>query len=185
MALSNLYLKKIGHYYMITFKEATTSDIEAIREIAAATWPSTYYPLIGKEQVDFMLEKMYSRGTLLEQFSEGCTFLIAELAGAPVGFASFSNINPENSIFKLHKLYVLPDQHGKGVGKILLNEVIAQSLHKGAQTLELNVNKRNKALAFYEHCGFTMKEAVKIDIGNGFFMDDYVLEMDLISRQIN
>lgn len=164
---------------MITFRIATEQEIPIIREIAFATWPTAYNPIIGKEQVDYMLEKMYSVGELQKQFLEGTTFLIVGEEAESSGFAGFSNIGTDNSIFKLHKLYVLPQKHGAGLGKILLTEVINQSKIRGGKCLELNVNKNNSALKFYAHCGFKIKEAVKIDIGNGFFMDDYVMRLEL------
>jgi ribosomal protein S18 acetylase RimI-like enzyme len=164
---------------MITFREATEKEIPIIRQIAFDTWPSAYYPIIGKEQVNYMLEKMYSEGELQKQFLEGNIFLIASDEALSAGFAGFSIIDPEKGIFKLHKLYVLPEKHGTGMGKILLTEVINQAKARGGKSLELNVNKQNSALKFYEHCGFTIKEAVTIDIGNGFFMDDYVMRLPL------
>ncbi|RZL05186.1 MAG: GNAT family N-acetyltransferase, partial [Pedobacter sp.] len=88
-------------------------------------------------------------------------------------------IDPELSVYKLHKLYVLPEMHGKGIGKILMNEVLNQVKRLGGRALHLNVNKKNKAKTFYEKAGFEIKEAVNLDIGNGFFMDDYVMEMKL------
>lgn len=161
---------------MITLRKAKEQDIEIIRDIAAGTWPETYLDIIGQEQIDYMLGKMYNRGELLKQFMEGHTFLIAEDNENQFGFAGFSITDHELRIFKLHKLYVLPSAHGKGVGKLLINEVFNQVKDAGATALELNVNKHNKAKDFYLKAGFAIKESVKLDIGNGFYMDDYVLE---------
>lgn len=164
---------------MITFRKSKESDLEIIRDIAYKTWPSTYNDVVGEAQVTYMLEKMYNKGVLLEQLMAGCIFLIAENEQQPVGFISFDNINPEEAIYKLHKLYLLPESHGKGLGKIMMNEVYNQVIRMGGKCLQLNVNKKNKALNFYEKLGFTIKEAVTIDIGNGFVMDDYVMELYL------
>lgn len=161
---------------MITLRKAKEQDIEIIRDIAAATWPETYLDIIGQQQIDYMLDKMYNKGELLKQFLEGHTFIIAEDGSNEYGFAGYSIINHEERIYKLHKLYVLPTAHGKGVGKILINEVFNQVKDAGAHSLELNVNKHNNAKDFYLKGGFTIKEAVKLDIGDGYFMDDYVME---------
>ncbi len=161
---------------MITLRKAKEEDIEVIREIAAATWPSTYLDIIGQAQIDYMLEKMYSKGELLKQLMEGHIFLIAEEGENQFGFAGYSIIGHEERVYKLHKLYVLPSAHGKGVGKILINEVFNQVKNAGGSALQLNVNKHNKAKDFYLKGGFTIKESVKLDIGEGFFMDDYVME---------
>lgn len=161
---------------MITLRKAKEQDIEIIRDIAAATWPSTYLDIIGQAQIDYMLEKMYNQGELLKQLMEGHIFLIAEENENQYGFVGYSIIDHEARIYKLHKLYVLPSAHGKGVGKILINEVFNQVKDIGGTALELNVNKHNKAKDFYLKGGFTIKESVKLDIGEGYFMDDYVME---------
>ncbi len=164
---------------MITFRKSKEADLEIIREIAYKTWPDTYNEMVGEAQVNYMLDKMYNKGVLLEQLMAGCIFLIAENESKPIGFMSFDNINPEKAIYKLHKLYLLPEAHGKGLGKIMMNEVYNHVIKLGGKTLQLNVNKKNKALDFYEKLGFIKKEAVTIDIGNGFVMDDYVMELIL------
>ena len=161
---------------MITLRKAKEEDIEIIRAIAVATWPSTYLDIIGQAQIDYMLDKMYNKGELLKQFMEGHIFLIAEEGENQFGFAGYSIIGHEERIYKLHKLYVLPSAHGKGVGKILINEVFNQVKDAGGSALQLNVNKHNKAKDFYLKGGFTIKESVKLDIGEGYFMDDYVME---------
>jgi ribosomal protein S18 acetylase RimI-like enzyme len=161
---------------MITLRKAKEEDIEIIRDIAAATWPSTYLDIIGQAQIDYMLDKMYNKGELLKQFMEGHIFLIAEDGENQYGFAGYSIVGHEERIYKLHKLYVLPSAHGKGVGKILINEVFNQVKDAGGTALQLNVNKHNNAKDFYLKGGFTIKESVKLDIGEGYFMDDYVME---------
>ncbi|MEH3113697.1 GNAT family N-acetyltransferase [Pedobacter terrae] len=161
---------------MITLRKAKEADIEIIRDIATATWPSTYLDIIGQAQIDYMLDKMYSKAELLKQLMEGYIFLIAEEGENQIGFAGYSIIGHGERIYKLHKLYVLPSAHGKGVGKILVNEVFNQVKNAGGKALQLNVNKHNKAKDFYLKGGFTIKESVKLDIGEGYFMDDYIME---------
>ncbi|PYF75882.1 GNAT family N-acetyltransferase [Pedobacter nutrimenti] len=164
---------------MILLRRAKEQDIPAIRAIAQITWGPTYVPLIGQQQVDYMLEKMYNDGVLQEQFLHGYIFLMAEINKKDVGFASYSLADPEQGTYKLHKLYVLPETHGKGVGKFLINEVVNKVREAGGKSLELNVNRENNAKDFYERAGFKIKETVDLDIGNGFFMNDYVMEMKL------
>jgi len=161
---------------MITLRKAKEEDIELIQSIAEATWPSTYLDIIGQQQIDYMLEKMYNRGELLRQLMEGHIFLIAEEDEEQYGFAGYSIIDHEKRTYKLHKLYVLPSAHGKGAGKILINEVFNQIKDAGASALQLNVNKHNKAKDFYLKAGFNIKESVALDIGGGYIMDDYVME---------
>ncbi|WP_133783874.1 GNAT family N-acetyltransferase [Pedobacter nutrimenti] len=164
---------------MILLRKAKEQDIPLIREIAAITWGPTYVPIIGQEQVDYMLKNMYNDGVLLEQMMQGHVFLIAEIGKKDMGFAGYSITDHDNKVYKLHKLYVLPEAHGKGVGKFLINEIVNAIREAGGKKLQLNVNRENNAKDFYERAGFQIKETVDLDIGNGFFMNDYVMEMDI------
>ncbi|WEK19430.1 MAG: GNAT family N-acetyltransferase [Candidatus Pedobacter colombiensis] len=162
---------------MILLRNGKEEDIESIQQLADKTWPAAYGHIISTEQIKYMLEKMYNRGELLSQLQKGYTFLIAEENDKDLGFACFSIHDSANHIYKLHKLYVLPDAHGKGIGKLLINEVVNMVRKAGGKSLELNVNRDNKATQFYIRAGFTVKETMDLDIGNGFFMNDYVMEM--------
>jgi len=164
---------------MIFLRKAKAEEIAIISDLAEQIWPQTYSAYISEEQLRFMLDKMYNKGELLSQLQNGHTFIIASENGKDVGFAGFSIIDPRKKAYKLHKLYVLPEMHGKGVGKILINEVVNLALHDGGKSLQLNVNRNNNAKDFYLKAGFNIKETVDLDIGNGFFMNDYIMERPL------
>ncbi|WP_442589731.1 N-acetyltransferase family protein [Pedobacter sp. AW31-3R] len=164
---------------MISLRIGKEEDLSIVREIGTTTYGPTYTHLLGQEQVDYMLSKFYTPAALLSQFIDGHTFLIAGDGTRDMAFASYSITDHENRIVKLHKLYVLPSAHGKGLGKFLINEVANKAREEGGKALQLNVNRYNKAKDFYEKAGFTIKETVDIEIGNGFFMNDYVMELPL------
>lgn len=145
--------------------------------MARSTWPAAYGGIISAEQIGYMLDKMYNKGELLSQFQAGHYFLIAEEDDKDLGFAGFSVTDSKNGVYKLHKLYVLSETHGMGVGKLLINEVVDLIRAAGGKFLQLNVNRNNKATEFYKKAGFSIKETVDLDIGNGFLMNDYVMEM--------
>ncbi len=161
---------------MILLRNGVENDLDRIREIAYETWPKAYAEVISAEQISYMLEKMYNKEELLLQFQQGYTFLIAEENEKAIGFAVFSNIDSAQHIYKLHKLYVLPGYHGQGLGKLIINGVQDKVRQIGGKALELNVNRTNKATDFYKRAGFSIKEAVDLDIGNGFLMNDYVMQ---------
>ncbi len=165
----------------MNIRPAVISDIQAIRNMACLTWPEAYVHILSGKQVSYMLNMMYHPARLLKQMEkEGHLFLIAEVNASPVGFAGFSEDKP--GYWKLHKIYVLPEMHGRSIGKALINEVIAITWKNGAARLSLNVNRHNKAFDFYLHNGFVKVAEADIDIGNGFFMQDYILEKDLSVR---
>ena len=164
---------------MTLLRKAKEEDISTISDLAEQIWPQTYGTYISEAQLRFMLDKMYNQAELLSQLQSGHIFLIASENGKNVGFAGFSIIDPKKNCYKLHKLYVLPEMHGKGIGKTLINEVINLAIYEGGKTLQLNVNRNNDAKDFYLKAGFNIKETVDLDIGNGFFMNDYVMEIIL------
>ncbi len=159
---------------MLDIRNASIKDIPLIQELTYQIWPQTYAPILSKEQIDYMLEMMYSDTSLQQQMVDGTRFLIAYEDKVPVGFAAFQEIKP--TLFKLHKIYVLGTRQGKGTGRFMINHIIEEIRKQGASTLQLQVNRHNKAKDFYELLGFTIIEEADFDIGNGYFMNDYVME---------
>jgi diamine N-acetyltransferase len=167
----------VEHQLEIRF--ADEEDIYAIERLAGQIWPFAYKEILSPEQLDYMLQLIYSPDALKDQMSQH-QFLIAEIEKIPVGFASYSPIDIENNaVFKLHKLYVLPNLHGKGLGKALLDFITEEIIAAGATTLRLNMNRHNKAKKFYERYGFVIIKEEDIDIGNNYFMNDFVMEKSL------
>lgn len=164
---------------MIVLRKAKEADIQIITDLAERIWPQTYSDYISEEQLRYMLDLMYGKAELLSQLQKGYHFIIADGGKEDVGFACLSLTEPETATYKLHKLYVLPEMHGKGVGKILINEVKNIAVRRGGKFLQLNVNRNNKAADFYKKIGFYIKETVDVNIGNGFFMNDYVMELEI------
>ena len=172
-------------------RTATLTDRALIRSISERTWPSTYGHIISQEQIDFMLDWMYSDESLEKQMDSGCVFYIANIKKEneqweAVGFCSVSPEEEENNstekvegskAHKLNKLYVLPSAQGTGAGKALLNKSIEVAKAAGSSSLCLQVNKQNDAYTFYLKHGFVKEQEFKFDIGNGFFMDDYVMRL--------
>lgn len=162
-----------------TLRKAYPADIPLIREMAYAIWPVTYGNILSKEQLDYMLELIYSEQALKEQMEKNHEFVMVYDGVHPVGFASFSLIEPQT--YKLHKIYVLPSQQGKGTGRFIIDQLVKAMKTKGAVSLQLNVNRHNNAKTFYEKLGFAVIREEDIDIGKGYFMNDYVMEKRLKS----
>lgn len=172
-------------------RPATLSDRALIRSISERTWPSTYGHIISQEQIDFMLDWMYSDDSLATQMNTGCDFYIARIKDSKdsnvnnnewdaVGFCSVSPDDEKvegQKAHKLNKLYVLPAAQGTGAGKALLNKAIEVAKSDGSGSLFLQVNKHNNAYTFYLKHGFEKEAEFKFDIGNGFYMDDYIMRL--------
>lgn len=164
---------------MRTIRIASQADLSLIQHIATAAYHETYIPIIGLEQVDFMLRKLYNLDSLSEQMDQGHVFIIATEEEEDIGFAAYSKIEEVPGVFKLQKLYLLPEKQGSGLGRFLVEKVISQAREAGADKLILNVNRYNKSRGFYEKLGFVITEKVDIPIGEHFFMNDYVMEREI------
>ena len=160
---------------MVSIRQATEADIPAIQQIAVATWWPTYRPILTEDQIEYMLELFYSPKAIASQMQSGHTYLLLLEDDVPNGFASFSPRTENKDIYKLHRLYCLPETKGKGYGRELLQNVEQLVKKLGRHVLELNVNIHNPAKGFYERLGYTEAYAEKIDIGSGYIMDDYVM----------
>jgi len=175
----------------IQITSAGLSDRDFIRSVSERTWPSTYGHIISQEQIDFMLDWMYSDESLATQMETGCEFYIASKQNDngylnPVGFCSVSPAEEKDKLenskaHKLNKLYILPTAQGTGAGKALLNKAIEVAKAAGSNSLFLQVNKLNNAYTFYLKKGFIKESEFKFDIGNGFYMDDYVMRLHFIN----
>ena len=159
----------------ITIRNATINDIELIRELTFKVWPQTYSSIISKEQIDYMLEMMYSNKSLALQMADGSQFIIVQDTKRPVGFASYKPV--AINIYKLDKIYILQTQQGKGIGKFVIDYILQQIKDRGAESLQLQVNRNNiNAKSFYEKIGFSIIQEADFEIGNGYFMNDFIME---------
>jgi diamine N-acetyltransferase len=163
---------------MFEIRKAVVTDIPLIRELTFRVWPQTYASILSQHQIDYMLEMMYSENSLKKQMAEdGCEFIIVYEDGNPVGFASYSEEEPQR--WKLNKIYVLRNQQGKGTGKFVINYIIEEIKKQNATSLFLQVNQHNNAKTFYEKLGFAEVDFINLNIGKGYFMNDYIMEKKL------
>jgi GNAT superfamily N-acetyltransferase len=159
--------------------QATKNQLQIIQELAYKIWPDTYGKILSEEQLDYMLGSFYAIPALEEQMNNGHVFLLIKEEETFLGFASYELNCKDTGKTKLHKIYVLPQTQGKGIGKLLLNEVESRAKAGNDSHLFLNVNKYNNAQEFYKAKGFEVACEEVIDIGRGYVMDDFVMEKKL------
>lgn len=164
---------------MTVIRKTSANDIPAIQEIANKTWPATYGAILSKEQVEFMMNMMYSDNSLLQQIQKQHQFFIVSEGIYDLGFVSIEHRFKNELITRIHKIYVLPETQGKGIGKLLLDKVVSLAKENDSNTISLNVNRFNKAYAFYKKIGFEIVGEENIAIGNGYLMEDFKMEMKI------
>lgn len=160
------------------FKKAELSDCPVIRQVARQVWGPTYEGILSQEQLDYMFEWMYSVESLENQLKNGHAFFLLYEEEIPVGYFS---VNKEHGTrYHLQKIYLNPAKQGLGLGKILLEraEDFVREIKSQNTSVDfiLNVNRRNKALQFYKKQGFEIESQGDFDIGNGYFMNDYIMK---------
>ena len=154
-------------------------QLSIVRDLAYAIWPVAYAEILSQEQLEYMLSMFYSKEALAAQLEKGHVFyLVQNNSGDYLGFVSYE-LNCEPDKTKIHKIYVLPETQGLGLGKLLFEKVKEEALKANQQAIFLNVNKYNQAKFFYEKLGFIIVKEEVIDIGRNYVMDDYVMELAL------
>ena len=165
---------------MFTIQKATTNDIQLINEMAQIVFPATYQEILSKEQLDYMMDWMYSPKNLRKQIEEeGHIYYIAYKDGEAAGYVS---IQPEGEhLFHLQKIYILPRFQGCRLGKALFEQAVKaiKEIHPGPCEMHLNVNRNNKALQFYQHLGMEKVAEGDFYIGNGYYMNDYIMGLKI------
>jgi ribosomal protein S18 acetylase RimI-like enzyme len=169
---------------MITFRPATPEDIPLLQKLAHTIWPHAFLTIITRAQMDLMLSKMYDPETILTEMQNGVAWYVVMENGIPIGYLSCSMVSPSEC--KLHKIYVLPGMHGRGIGRACLEEATRYAREKGAKILFLRVNRANdKALRAYRAFGFREAESVDWEFSPGFILHDYRMELDLTKSKGN
>ena len=155
----------------------TPSDFKSIEQLAAKIWSHHYIPIIGKAQVDYMLDKFQTAKAIEQQIEEGFEYYLINFKDNTVGYLAV--VKKEDILF-LSKIYVLSDHRGKGIGKAAFAFIEDRAKQLACKSISLTVNKNNvNSIAAYEKLGYNNVDSIIIDIGNGFIMDDYKFEKEI------
>ena len=166
---------------MIQILSANSSDIPAIQAVASRAWAHTFKEILSDSQIAYMMQLMYSDESLKKQMEEdNHRYFLAKKDNKIVGYMSIEHNYGNSRKTKIHKIYLLPEEQHKGIGKLLFSFAEEKANEANDTAIFLNVNKNNAgAIAFYHRVGFSIVREEVIDIGNGFVMDDFVFEKEI------
>lgn len=151
---------------------AFEKDISIIQALAHEIWNDHYPAIIGQEQVDYMLNRMYAAAPMLKQMESGQQFFLVTNDETPIGFASIEN-KAQGKYF-LNKCYIKTNGQRAGAGSYVINAILAH--YADCRELRLQVNRQNyKAINFYFKMGFVIEQVADFDIGDGYFMNDFIM----------
>ena len=161
-------------------RQATLQDIPLIRQMADIAFRHTYRDILSPEQMEYMMDWMYSEESLRKQISEdGHRYFLAQDENTYIGYVSVSQEGED--LYHLQKIYVLPDRQKSGTGKDLFLHALSyiRGIHPTPCWVELNVNRANPAVGFYRKMGLNILRQGDFPIGNGYFMNDYIMGVEL------
>jgi len=195
-------------YDNVTFNKCQIKDIPVIFKIASKAFPETFSSILDHEQMDYMMDMMYENEVLTRDIGNGDqNYFLMYVNGDPCGYISITtpdrfireriefchkkNGSPANMqvikdckkpVYLLHKVYLLPEKKGCGLGRCLLEyaEDTVSRMSKGKSLLMiLQVNRKNPAVGFYKHLGMRIIGSQDFVLDHGFEMNDFVMAIDI------
>ena len=161
----------------VVLRDVSPAEYAKVRQLAETIWPVCYKDILSAEQIGYMMDMMYAQEVIAGEAAEGVHYSFVEVAGEIAGYLAWGPWQSAVKTAKLHKLYLLPEKQGCGIGSSAIELVKKAVKTAGCSQLRLNVNRQNvNAIKCYTNNGFTMVQLENNDIGNGFFMTDYVME---------
>ena len=160
----------------VELKKDDKWNIAAMSAMATEIVREHFDPIIGKAQNDYMIGKFQTTEAISEQLEEGYQYYFVENEGRIVGFLAFYS---RGTAMYLSKFYLYKTERGRGYSRQMLDFVLSEAKSSGLRSIELNVNRNNDAIYAYESMGFRVIREEKNDIGQGYFMDDYVYSLEL------
>jgi len=163
-----------------TIRPLEPRDFATVAALARTIWLAHYTTMITQAQIEYMLGGRFAPENLRRYLGAHDRWMdVLEAAHGLIGYCSYA-LTPAPGELKLEQLYLLPDLHGRGLGKRMLDHVERRAAELGCRVLVLQVNKRNeKAIKAYRRAAFSVREEVVVDIGQGYVMDDYIMEKRL------
>ena len=172
--ISPIKLNVYPHFHTVSEK-----NIHLVEPLAKDIWNECYRDLLSQDQINYMIEMMYSNAKINEGIGDGDAWEVLKIDNIPSGYLHYKL--DENKTVFLSKIYLKESSQTKGIGQLMLNRVVDFAKEKGAKAVHLTVNKNNaKAIRFYEKNGFKNIESKTFDIGNGYVMDDYIFQKSIV-----
>lgn len=154
------------------------NQIEITVNLAKEIFTEFYTPIIGSNQVDYMINKFQTKDAIFEQINSNLKYYNVFLDNNPIGYFAIKIHEPKNKLF-LSKLYIIKNMRGKGLSKKIFDYIHNIATENNLSSIWLHVNKNNPTIDIYKKYGYIIIDSVKDDIGGGFFMDDYIMELKI------
>lgn len=156
-------------------KVESDEEIQKLADKADVIWHEYFPFIISNEQIDYMVDMFLAPHSIKKEMEEGYEFyLIYDETDENIGFMV---VKPEGEKLFISKLYLDKEHRGKGHGTPMFEKAQEIAKKTGAKSMYLTVNKQNTpSIEVYKHKGFEVIREAVTDIGNGFVMDDFIME---------
>lgn len=156
----------------------TREDIEQLATMGVEIWNECYASIISQAQIDYMLHTFQSVRAITDQMqNDRYTYYFMTASGKRIGYLA---IKEEDGKLFLSKFYILKEHRGKGFAGRAIDTLVHMCKARTLNAIWLTVNRHNEtAIAVYKKKGFHIVRTQIADIGNGFVMDDYVMELQI------
>jgi RimJ/RimL family protein N-acetyltransferase len=164
----------------IIFKPTSADSVAEIQRLAQDIWPNAFREILAPEQIEYMMNWMYNTEQLQREINvdhiQYDRIFVGEICCGYVAYGP-----GENKTVKLHKVYIHPDRQRQGLGRAALHRVSEYARQHRFGRIVLRVNRHNqRAIQAYLKYGFTVRGEDVADIGNGYVMDDFIMEYALV-----
>ncbi len=165
---------------MITFKEIELNSeiIDEFAELTSEIWHEYWTCILSEEQINYMVEKFQSAKAVTQQIkNENYVYFYIFYNSEITGYIGMSK---KIDYLFLSKLYLKKGFRHKGIGTQAFEFIKDFARKNHYKKIQLTVNKNNKnTIDAYIKWKFKTIDSVVTDIGNGFVMDDYIMEYEL------
>lgn len=159
-------------------KISTLDDVATLASLARNIWYEYFVQIISQEQIDYMVEKFQSAGAIAAQLQDGYEYYFIRSGGANAGYFGVKP-GDDDRLF-LSKLYLTREHRGKGLSTAAFEYMESLCRDRSLKAIWLTVNRHNDhTVSVYRHRGFRVIEEKVADIGRGFVMDDFIMELSV------
>ncbi len=161
----------------LIFRKIPLEELIEVHKLAYEIWPDFFRSILSQNQIEYMLQWMYGLEPLENQFDQGDAFYLLEQQNIKIGYVHLHEISKTK--LKLQKIYLRKELHGKGIGKYMMDQILHIARELKYESIELQVNRENSAVDFYKDFGFIVEYSKDFEIGEGFYMNDFVMSYTL------
>lgn len=169
----------------IHIRPIALSETDTLSRIATETFRNTYAAYNTPKNMRDYIATYFNPARIKEELSHPEIHYFFALHGETiVGYIKLNEGGSQTeskfpNTLEIERIYVLPEEHGKGYGAILLSKAIEVAKQKKFPQIWLGVWDQNtKAISFYERMGF-YKDGIHPFVLGDDPQRDYLMKLDL------